>query len=343
MIKQRSYPVPSGAQDAILGASATFDQIDLAATLGNDWATKVRAVENERLLASVLGDDQRLPFGIFTEVGDELVVTGLARGDDRFTASGGWEPHSNWSVAEDALVLDSDETAFVARALTEGYTHIIMKGYTPVAVIGTSMPVPGTTAPEGGAPSSDLPDGARVLAVVDDTDPNAVLDVIAIAPGPTVFRRHDGTWQEDDAFVGRLRSVKPPPVVQLDEAQLASVLPQVDEQTHGTPFTREPIKRATTASAYSARADEMAIEFALLAAPPGKALSQATPGGREPAQLRQYWAYGPGAAKIRWGTPGAWTRCHRQLTKYVGPLVAKGLCTNLGKLRGGHGVAWDVG
>jgi hypothetical protein len=42
-------------------------------------------------------------------------------------------------------------------------------------------------------------------------------------------------------------------------------------------------------------------------------------------QLRRYWTSGPGAAKIRWGTPGDWTRCTRQLHKYMGSR-AKGYC-----------------
>jgi hypothetical protein len=41
--------------------------------------------------------------------------------------------------------------------------------------------------------------------------------------------------------------------------------------------------------------------------------------------LRRYWTSGPGAAKIRWGTPGDWTRCTRQLHKYMGA-QAKGYC-----------------
>lgn len=42
-------------------------------------------------------------------------------------------------------------------------------------------------------------------------------------------------------------------------------------------------------------------------------------------RLREYWIHGRGAAKIRWGSKGDWTRCVRQLEKYVGPR-AKGLC-----------------
>ena len=42
-------------------------------------------------------------------------------------------------------------------------------------------------------------------------------------------------------------------------------------------------------------------------------------------KLRRYWTRGKGAAKIRWGTGGDWTRCVRYLSKYLGPR-AKGYC-----------------
>ena len=42
-------------------------------------------------------------------------------------------------------------------------------------------------------------------------------------------------------------------------------------------------------------------------------------------RLRRYWTRGPGAVKIRWGTPGDWRRCVRYLAKYMGPR-AKGYC-----------------
>ena len=42
-------------------------------------------------------------------------------------------------------------------------------------------------------------------------------------------------------------------------------------------------------------------------------------------KLRRYWVYGKGAAKIKWGAPGDWTRCYHHLMKYMGPR-AKGYC-----------------
>jgi len=48
-------------------------------------------------------------------------------------------------------------------------------------------------------------------------------------------------------------------------------------------------------------------------------------------RLYRYWTAGEGAAKIRWGTEGDLTRCHRHLAKYVGPDRAWGLCQNYHK------------
>jgi hypothetical protein len=42
-------------------------------------------------------------------------------------------------------------------------------------------------------------------------------------------------------------------------------------------------------------------------------------------KLRKYWTVGKGAAKIRWGMGGDWTRCVKNLSKYMGPR-SKGYC-----------------
>ncbi len=50
------------------------------------------------------------------------------------------------------------------------------------------------------------------------------------------------------------------------------------------------------------------------------------PGDGGPNSIKNYWTHGPGAAKIRWGTPGDWTRCHLHLAKHVGDDRAKRFC-----------------
>lgn len=54
------------------------------------------------------------------------------------------------------------------------------------------------------------------------------------------------------------------------------------------------------------------------------------PGDGNAERLRQYWLNGVGAAKIRWNTPGDWTRCVMHLTPYMGGR-AKGFCNLLHK------------
>lgn len=50
--------------------------------------------------------------------------------------------------------------------------------------------------------------------------------------------------------------------------------------------------------------------------------------GRMPQQLIEYWVHGKGALKVRWGTPGDFNRCVRNLRKYF-PKNPEGLCNRL--------------
>jgi hypothetical protein len=140
--------------------------------------------------------------------------------------------------------------------------------------------------------TSDVP--ILHMAVVSPDDPQAVMDLVALVPSsnksiqPTTYARKDGKWVHDPQLLTDLRSATPPPVVVLDDSTLVDVLEQMDQ-------------KAVTAAGGLDR----------------------NRGGA--AKLRRYWLYGKGAAKIRWRTPGDWTRCYRQLAKYMGPR-AKGYC-----------------
>lgn len=49
-------------------------------------------------------------------------------------------------------------------------------------------------------------------------------------------------------------------------------------------------------------------------------------------RIRRYWTHGKGAAKIRWGVPGDFNRCRRQLAKYIAnPEWLAGACANMHK------------
>lgn len=52
--------------------------------------------------------------------------------------------------------------------------------------------------------------------------------------------------------------------------------------------------------------------------------------GGNAEDLREYWTTGPGGMKIRWGTPGDFDRCVRNLEKYM-PGQAEGYCNLLHK------------
>jgi hypothetical protein len=141
--------------------------------------------------------------------------------------------------------------------------------------------------------TSDVP--ILHMAIVSPDDPQAVMDLVAMIPAtststtPATFTRKDGKWISEPQILSDLRSATPPPVVVLDDTNLLDVLEQVDG------------KKAVTAAGGADRNRGQA------------------------EKLRRYWTYGKGAAKIRWKTPGDWTRCYKQLAKYMGPR-AKGYC-----------------
>jgi DNA-binding ferritin-like protein len=174
---------------------------------------------------------------------------------------------------------------------------------------------PLTAAVEGSkAPKNLTPDTTDVqpiyMAVVDPDDPQAVLNLISLVPAsdestePMTYSRQEGKWVRDIKTLADLNSPTPPPVVPLDSDTLNDVLEQVDQSQSVTAslaltvlFGNEPLVAAGGADRNRGGADA----------------------------LRRYWTRGAGAAKIRWGTPGDWTRCVRNLTKYMGPR-SKGYC-----------------
>ena len=203
--------------------------------------------------------------------------------------------------------LDADEVAFAARAFDDEADCVVLRPVMPKAFIAA------------GAGDVEIPEGGKAIAVVDELDKSAVMDLVVVLPGPTIMRRHDGEWREDDKWLRILRSVSPPPIVALDDDQLANVVEQVDEMTAGEEWVETDTDDYITAAG-TARADEMTIEFALLAATKvgekAKAAGRRAKGGSGmPPKLRRYWQHGAGAAKIRWGTPGAMRRCARYLAQ----------------------------
>jgi DNA-binding ferritin-like protein len=213
--------------------------------------------------------------------------------------------------------LDSGDTNFTKDAYDHPLLQQWLKGTDRLGYKNSMWYNPITAA--GSEPKTVTPDTSDVqpvyMAVVDSDDPRAVLDLISLVPAstvstaPMVYKRNEGKWERDPKILADLSSATPPPVVPLNTEDLNDVLQQVDE-TQGV--EKEPV----TAS----------IALTILFG--GDALVAAGGADRNrggAAALRRYWTKGKGAAKIRWGTPGDWKRCVRQLSKYMG-VRAKGYC-----------------
>jgi len=177
----------------------------------------------------------------------------------------------------------------------------------------------------------------KYIAIVSPDDPQAVMDVVAIVPKtatttePVVYKRKDKQWVLDEQILLDLQSATPPPVVKLDTKELINdILTQVDGLGGEEESAKSPEPDAApapaavpvpaTASAYSHLINFWSGTTEALAAAGGMDRNR---GNAE--ELRRYWTRGVGGAKIMWGTPGDWTRCVRQLSKYMGPR-AKGYC-----------------
>jgi len=160
---------------------------------------------------------------------------------------------------------------------------------------------------------SDVP--VKYLALVSPDDKSAVMDLVAIAPAsrtstqPVVYERKDEKWVPNEQILMDLKSSSPPPVIPLEDKKvLNDVLLQVDDK----------------ALAMQSSGFDFAIYWSSTIEPILAAGGLDRNRGNAEA-LRRYWTRGKGAAKIRWGTPGDWTRCVRQLSKYMGNR-AKGYC-----------------
>jgi hypothetical protein len=213
-------------------------------------------------------------------------------------------PNAIWYRPDTKGVKPSDVEAFDPKKTTE-------ENWKPKPWL-TQPPKGFTSAAESkevelNPETSDVP--PVYMAIVSPDDPQAVMELVSLVPAtnktttPMTYKRKPGKWEKDEQILNDLNSPTPPPVIVLDDDNLALVLDQIDS-----------VKPAT---ASISNIDSRII--ALMAA----GGVDKNKGNAE--QLRRYWLYGKGAAKIRWNTPGDWTRCVRQLSKYMGPR-SKGYC-----------------
>jgi hypothetical protein len=340
---------------------------------------------------------------------DPDMLTGLLRregtgGYQQLTASG-WR---DWTPLHDQQleILGQDLATDLAEAITAGACGLVRRYFWPKAFLPPEPILAAAPAPEladdGKKPprvSAPQDEGWTAYAVVDDLDPGAVLEVIRLRRGPVgpeLVAYRNGVWSEAPELLTDLQGVQPPPLVQLDQAQLDSVLQQIDggseaegegsadtgdpgegldeadktpvaaagppakerakaaekgqalpeggfpirnrdelakavkalgRATNPTAAKRHIIKRARALNAINALPEAWGVTAAVALVADAPLTVSPDPRAE---QLRRYWTTGKGAAKIRWGTPGDWTRCYRQLRKYMG-LRAKGYCQNLHK------------
>jgi hypothetical protein len=171
------------------------------------------------------------------------------------------------------------------------------------------------------------------LAIVSPDDPQAVMDLVALVPAsiksnqPVTYKREPGKWIKDERALNDLRSPTPPPVIVLDNFNLSDVVQQIDGREEINTNDRTVEEEAKQQGGVVA-ASRLPSGVVLSNNPVMKALLAA--GGLDrnrgnAEKLRRYWTIGKGGLKIRWNTPGDWTRCNRQLKKYMGPR-AKGYC-----------------
>lgn len=369
----RTFEVPAALVAAGYSPAVDLDVLDREVEFPGEfgeWAEKVLFVENTKILQDVCGNMRLLPRGILSSVDlddGSLLVAGLVDSDGRvwdsqFNAWGA--PSDVVDVVDNTVVLDDDEVAFVARALREGADEVWFRPYIPKAFVSAVVAAPPppqdrlgrkSKVPEVPPTAEEIPPGSAIVAVVDPIDEDAVLEMLAITPGPRVLRRHDGNWFEDPEWIPVLKSIKPPSVVKLTEPQVASVTAQVDRSTNDQdwePFEADSREQYQIFTASAAVDDYSVLDLSelqdediektvqSLVAVAGRELSPEDIKNTE--RLKRYWTIGKGAAKIRWGTPGAWSRCYRNVVKYMPPYVAKGYCTNLSQRLGGHGIATHV-
>ena len=221
------------------------------------------------------------------------------------------------------------------KLITDPYMHPVLKTFLNKKVQGSDgkyyypnkvyyQPVVRGSAEKAGKSYEMTPSSSDVqplfFAVVSQDDPGAVLELVSLVPAsststdPMTYIRRDNKWVREEEILADLNSPTPPPVVPLDGESLKSVIEQVD---------------GVVPLVSSAYADSDIIT--VLWGANGNVMVITAAGGADRNRgnaetLRRYWTVGKGALKIRWNTPGDWTRCYRNLKKYMGPR-AKGYCS----------------
>lgn len=197
------------------------------------------------------------------------------------------------------------------------------------------------------------------FAVVQQDDTESVQDLIALVQTPQgaadafSYQGQKKGWKENAKLIQELQSPAPPPIKQLADWQTNAVLEQINMSDADGDLPDDAEPEQPPPAPVQASAFEL-VEAGVIWGPDNRQILSIVAGSHSNAKwggnaerLRQYWEHGEGAAKIRWApNSGAWRRCVRHLSKYLGPR-AKGYCAIrmhhvLGiwpgsKANGGHG------
>ena len=227
---------------------------------------------------------------------DPDMLTGLLRregdgGYEHLVAGGGWQPYT--PVWDQKLeILDQEIAADLAEALVAGAQGLVRRYYWPKAFLPPETMIssadtrailaagaaPGAAKKPAGSSDTGKPDakaqktaehaaaeasvtagpedGWTEYAVVDDLDPGAVLNLIRLAPGPQLVDYQKGAWVENPDLLSRLQGVNPPPLVELNQDQLTSVMQQMDNGTPGQAAPATPDDGAGTPNEDDAEDDD---------------------------------------------------------------------------------------
>jgi len=160
-------------------------------------------------------------------------------------------------------------------------------------------------------------DGAKAAPVADDTSTSDQISSLAVG-----FSLPDGSYpiysvEQLSNAVDTMQSYEP------DSFELAHV------RKRAQALNRMDILPKEWRSATFLEKGIVASASSVLYGEYGEIVAAGHKGNGGAERLKAYWAFGKGAAKVRWGTPGDLTRCHRHLAKYVGDSEAWGLSQNI--------------
>lgn len=372
----RTYLPPRSLRADVGGPFTAWELFGLGDGPAAKWADEtldgiIASLDSEAASAMGCVECEETGFYASVDAADDDILTGLLRRGEgteleALTADGEWQEWTGDAVLE---VVSREIAQDLAEAIVAGAGGLLRRYVTPVAWLPPSDVVTAEPLsellPVIYADAASIPHGKWVnLAVVDEIDQGAVLDLVQVsADGSNAQRWRGSSWTPDNTILanGGL------PLVRLGDAQLAEVQEQIHHAivARGGPnkaqqceYCKEPATKSILHSegmAYTPVCDEhlnKGKHDAERCTPDGSvdptnivAVRDITAAGLttlladapltvspdpRAEKLRRYWSTGKGALKIKWGLPGDWRRCYRHLSKYMG-LRAKGYCQNLHK------------